>query len=60
MDGQLAELLTKYGRVAGVWFDGMWDNGQVDWQLLRTYAMIKTTPALGPDRFQPQQSAPSR
>ena len=41
MDGQLEELLTRYGKVAGVWFDGMWDNGQVDWQLARTYAMIK-------------------
>ena len=41
MDGQLEELLTRYGKVAGIWFDGMWDNGQVDWQLSRTYAMIK-------------------
>ena len=41
MDGQLEELLTGYGQVAGVWFDGMWDNGQVDWHLARTYAMIK-------------------
>jgi alpha-L-fucosidase len=41
MDGQLEELLTRYGAVAGVWLDGMWDNGAVDWQLPRTYAMIK-------------------
>lgn len=41
MDSQLEELLTRYGRVAGVWFDGMWDNGRVDWQLPRTYAMVK-------------------
>lgn len=41
MDGQLEELLTRYGPVAGIWFDGMWDNGQVDWHLDRTYALIK-------------------
>ncbi len=40
MDAQLTELLTNYGPIAGVWFDGMWDNGQVDWRLDRTYAMI--------------------
>ena len=41
MDAQLEELLTRYGRVAGIWFDGEWDNGAVDWQLPRTYAKIK-------------------
>lgn len=41
MDGQLEELLTRYGPVAGVWFDGMWDNGAVDWRLDRTYGLIK-------------------
>ncbi|MEZ4457936.1 MAG: alpha-L-fucosidase [Gemmatimonadales bacterium] len=46
MDAQLQELLTRYGPVAGVWFDGMWDNGAVDWRLQRTYSLIK--------RLQPQ------
>ncbi len=41
MDGQLEELLTRYGPVAGIWFDGSWDNGRVDWHLDRTYALIK-------------------
>ena len=41
MDGQLEELLTQYGPVEGIWFDGAWDNGQVDWHLDRTYRLIK-------------------
>jgi alpha-L-fucosidase len=40
MDGQLRELLTNYGPVAGIWFDGMWDRPDADWQLARTYSLI--------------------
>lgn len=40
MDGQLRELLTNYGRVSGVWFDGMWDKPDAEWRLGRTYALI--------------------
>ncbi len=40
MDGQLRELLTNYGEIGGVWFDGMWDKPDADWHLARTYAMI--------------------
>jgi len=40
MDAQLAELLTNYGEIGGVWFDGMWDKPNADWQLGRTYALI--------------------
>jgi len=40
MDGQLTELLTGYGEVAGIWFDGWWDNPQADWRLGRTYGLI--------------------
>jgi len=40
MDGQLRELLTNYGRVSGVWFDGMWDRPDAEWRLGRTYALI--------------------
>src|SRR5581483_505426 len=62
MDAQLAELLGgHYGRVAGIWFDGWWDQQlrrmkddrsipatqtQVDWRLRRTYDLIH--------RLQPQ------
>jgi alpha-L-fucosidase len=40
MDAQLTELLTGYGPVAGIWFDGWWDRKDADWRLDRTYALI--------------------
>jgi len=40
MDGQLRELLTNYGPIGGIWFDGMWDKPDADWQLEKTYALI--------------------
>jgi alpha-L-fucosidase len=50
MKAQLTELLTEYGPIAGVWFDGYWDqlsNDQdkinkpnVDWHLPEIYALI--------------------
>jgi alpha-L-fucosidase len=40
MDGQLRELLTNYGPVGGIWFDGMWDKPDADWHLSKTYALI--------------------
>jgi alpha-L-fucosidase len=40
MDGQLRELLTNYGPIAGIWFDGMWDKPDADWHLPKTYALI--------------------
>lgn len=40
MNGQLEELLTNYGPIGGIWFDGMWDKPDADWQLDRTYALI--------------------
>lgn len=46
MDGQLTELLTRYGPVGGIWFDGMWDKPQADWRLRQTYDLIhKLQPA---------------
>jgi alpha-L-fucosidase len=40
MDAQLEELLTGYGPVGGIWFDGIWDRREADWRLERTYRMI--------------------
>jgi alpha-L-fucosidase len=46
MDAQLTELLTNYGPIGGIWFDGMWDKPEADWRLGKTYALIH--------RLQPQ------
>jgi len=40
MNAQLTELLTNYGDIGGIWFDGMWDKWDADWQLDKTYALI--------------------
>jgi alpha-L-fucosidase len=43
MDAQLVELLTNYGPIAGIWFDGMWDKKDADWRLEKTYKLIHDT-----------------
>jgi len=50
MKDQLTELLTNYGEIAGVWFDGYWDQtapegakdrtSKIDWKLDEIYALI--------------------
>ena len=43
MNNQLTELLTNYGPIRAIWFDGWWDHDQdpdFDWQLPEQYAMI--------------------
>ena len=43
MNNQLIELLTNYGPVGAIWFDGNWDHDQdpdFDWQLDEQYALI--------------------
>ncbi len=40
MNTQLSELLTQYGEIGGIWFDGMWDKPDADWRLDETYALI--------------------
>ncbi len=40
MDAQLTELLTGYGTIGGIWFDGMWDKKDAEWRLDKTYELI--------------------
>ncbi len=44
MDNQLTELLTKYGPVRAIWFDGLWDHDEdpvpFDWELESQYELI--------------------
>ncbi len=40
MNQQLTELLTNYGPIGGIWFDGMWDKPDADWHLADTYGLI--------------------
>jgi len=52
MKGQLTELLTNYGEIAGIWFDGDWDqhphgseshqNVKLDWHYREIYDLIHT------------------
>ncbi|HVX48518.1 MAG TPA: alpha-L-fucosidase [Chitinophagaceae bacterium] len=50
MKNQLTELLTNYGEIAGIWFDGYWDqtnpegsadrSPRLDWHLGEIYGLI--------------------
>ncbi len=40
MNAQLTELLTNYGEIGGIWFDGWWDRPDARWRLEETYALI--------------------
>lgn len=44
MNNQLTELLTNYGPIRAIWFDGWWDHDEdatpFDWQLPEQYAVI--------------------
>ncbi|HEY8535618.1 MAG TPA: alpha-L-fucosidase, partial [Vicinamibacterales bacterium] len=40
MNAQLTELLTNYGEIGGIWFDGWWDRPDAPWRLEETYALI--------------------
>lgn len=38
--GQIRELCTNYGEVAGFRLNGCWDRPDADWQLAATYRLI--------------------
>ena len=40
MNDQITELLTNYGPIGAIWFDGWWDKADADWQLDKIYATI--------------------
>ena len=40
VDAQLEELLTGYGPIGGIWFDGMWDKKDAEWRIEQTYDLI--------------------
>ena len=44
MNKQLSELLTHYGKIGAIWFDGYWDHDSdtvpFDWQLGEQYKLI--------------------
>ena len=44
MNAQLTELLTNYGEIGAIWFDGHWDHDKdsvpFDWQLPEQYELI--------------------
>lgn len=44
MNRQLTELLTRYGKIDAIWFDGWWDHDEdatpFNWQLEEQYALI--------------------
>ena len=50
MKNQLTELLTNYGTIAGIWFDGYWDQtppegatdrtSRINWRLDEIYSLI--------------------
>lgn len=44
MNNQLTELLTNYGKIGAIWFDGYWDHDSdptpFDWELGPQYALI--------------------
>ncbi len=40
MKVQLTELLTNYGEIGGIWFDGQWDKYDANWYLDEIYSHI--------------------
>ncbi|PQV50200.1 alpha-L-fucosidase [Jejuia pallidilutea] len=40
MKAQLTELLTNYGEIGMIWFDGHWDQKEANWEYDEIYSLI--------------------
>ena len=41
MFGQVREILTNYGKIDEIWFDGQWEHKPADWKTQELAAMIR-------------------
>ena len=50
MFGQVREILTNYGKIDEIWFDGQWEHKPTDWKTQDLAAMIRSAAARHKDQ----------
>jgi len=69
MKGQLRELCSNYGKIAGIWFDGGWDHKAEQWHAtelldiiykLQPHALVNNRAETAADFSAPEQELGSR